>query len=874
MQLIAPFLEVIKSNEVDGPITGDAIMSVIKFMNYKFLEVPEKNAALAIQQIARAATNCLFDSTDSETDEVILSRILKLIQRCVHIPCGALLSRDLIMDFVQTCHKMSIQPRSSALLRKTAESTLIEIVQFVFVTYDLPYKKAMEDALNATLDTPFITEPKKETSVVNDVGSHTNPRGVQFDREDIQIDRTNVSGISAPFGVSTLESLLNYICSYISPRNSINLPHTKLLNINIINSIVEVAGETLKREKRLLKIVQSDLTRFLIHHVTTTNRKLLVAILRVCFNLFTILRGELKFQLEIFMNTIYNVYGRDVKKGDSHTSTSPDDFANREAALEIIVQLCSDPIFVVDLYVEYDCDLRCSNLFEKLVEFLNKFSHPMRGPRGNILDQSLHFLAMDGLIFILNALELRLDIRLDDGQTAEKDILAQSKTLLNELKRRKQLKNVLIAGAERFNQNCADGFDYLQKHGVLPDPLDAKSVAEFLRNTNFLDKSVVGEYMGKSKEFNVEVLKEYCKLFDFKTKSFIDIVREFLESFRMSGEAPVIERIFDLFSIEMYAQNPGIFENLNACFLMCMSVIMLNVEMYNPVIKPERRMTLEKYITNFSGHNGDKTFPEDFLIEIYTSIKENEIKVDDYDSQREITSANWKVKVEKAKLAKKDPNDAVILEAAHLGIYDELLFNVSWKNIYSGLKAVFIDSDETEVLGELMTAITIYGKLATSYNNPQALDTIINTLCERSTILHSSTNTPFETRFAKDKKAQIAAKLMFTLVKQHAGMLRESWKNIFNCLLRLKRVDLLPQSKDIDEVFEKIELSQEFNKDSSSSPFISLVNNLLSWTTADAQDEEKENAMKEICKNLFLECDIEEIIKNDNLRQYIQSLIK
>lgn len=873
---MTPFLDIIQSNEVDGPITGEALLSVVKLLDFNFLDVAPEKAALAIQNVARAATNCLFDSSDRETDEVILSRIIRLIHKCIDLPQSALLSKELIVKLVSSCYKMSIQPHSSPHLRKTAEATLIYIVQKVFVSYNLPWKKSMEDALNANVEAPFAVETEQEEETTLTADSHTNRRGIQFDREEIQIDRTSVSGISAPYGISTLESLLNSFCSNINPRNNTIKPNEHLLSLNVINAIIEVAVLTFMNESRLLKIVRTDLTRYLLDGLKTSDRRLLSTSLRICFNLFTVMRSKLEFQLEIFLNLIYSQFSRRDIKSTESTPVSFDVYANQEAALEIIVQLCNDPNFVVDLYVGYDCDLRSSNLFEKLIGFLNRFCHPTHDHKGVISEQSLHFLAMDGLSYILNALETRLNRRIkNDYSDEDRSILENEKSLLNEMKRKKKVKNVLISGAERFNQHYKEGFSYLQKHGVLPDPLDPVSVAEFFKNTSFLDKTMVGDYLGRLDDFNVEVLKEYCKLFDYRNKPFVDTIRIFIESFRLPGESQIIERILDHFSIELFDKNPGLFANIDCCYLVCMSVIVLNVELHNPNVNDNRRMKLNQYINSLKGQNGEKDLPEEFLVEIYNSIKENEIKVlQDNEGQTDITNAMWKGKIDKFSQKKKDPNDAMIQTAAYLGVYDELLFMESWKDIHVGLKAIFMDSAETEVLGDLMLAITIYGKLAATYNNPQSFDTMVNTLCERSTILHSNTIEPFEVRFARDKKAQIAAKLMFNLAKQHTNVLRESWKNIFNCLLRLKKLDLLPPSKDIDELFEKVESSQELNSDKKSSPFLSLVNNILSWTTSDTQDQEKQSAMKEICKNIFLECDIEEIVKNDNLRQYIQSIIK
>ncbi len=49
-------------------------------------------------------------------------------------------------------------------------------------------------------------------------------------------------------------------------------------------------------------------------------------------------------------------------------------FEQREIALESIVQLLRIPGLVTELYLNYDCDLYCSNLFEDLMKLLSKVS--------------------------------------------------------------------------------------------------------------------------------------------------------------------------------------------------------------------------------------------------------------------------------------------------------------------------------------------------------------------------------------------------------------------------------------------------------------------------------------------------------------------
>lgn len=150
MILIDPFLEVIRSEETSGPITGVALSSVHKFLS-GVITPNLSNAARAMAQIAEAATHCRFEATDPDSDEVVLMRILQVLLACVRSPSGLLLTEDVVYEIVRTCFRMTVQPRLSELLRRCAESTLLEMVQILFTNYNP--KEILDEEEEALLGT-------------------------------------------------------------------------------------------------------------------------------------------------------------------------------------------------------------------------------------------------------------------------------------------------------------------------------------------------------------------------------------------------------------------------------------------------------------------------------------------------------------------------------------------------------------------------------------------------------------------------------------------------------------------------------------------------------------------------------------------------
>jgi len=58
--------------------------------------------------------------------------------------------------------------------------------------------------------------------------------------------------------------------------------------------------------------------------------------------------------------------------GPSRVLVAPARGETRNLILETLTQISGHPSFMVDLYVNYDCDINCENIFERLIDFLTK----------------------------------------------------------------------------------------------------------------------------------------------------------------------------------------------------------------------------------------------------------------------------------------------------------------------------------------------------------------------------------------------------------------------------------------------------------------------------------------------------------------------
>ena len=180
-------------------------------------------------------------------------------------------------------------------------------------------------------------------------------------------------------------------------------------------------------------------------------------------------------------------------------------------------------------------------------------------------------------------------------------------------------------GKKKFNMDPTKGIEFLIEHKLL-NP-SASDIANFLIKTEGLNKSAIGVYLGHKKEFNMQVLDCFVGLHDFTNLILVQALRQFLWSFKLPGEAQIIDRMIEKFAARYHSQNPGVFLSADTAYILSFSVIMLNTNLHNQSIKKEDRMTLEQFIKQNRGINENGDLPQTLLATIYENIKQEPFKV-------------------------------------------------------------------------------------------------------------------------------------------------------------------------------------------------------------------------------------------------------
>ena len=86
--------------------------------------------------------------------------------------------------------------------------------------------------------------------------------------------------------------------------------------------------------------------------------------------------------------------------------------AKKELVLESVTEFCAEPELMVELYVNYDCDLQSTNLFETLCEFLATNAFAKDG-----VYTRLHSQCLEGLLAVVESIGQAFTVHASDDRT-------------------------------------------------------------------------------------------------------------------------------------------------------------------------------------------------------------------------------------------------------------------------------------------------------------------------------------------------------------------------------------------------------------------------------------------------------------------------
>ncbi|XP_038222593.1 Golgi-specific brefeldin A-resistance guanine nucleotide exchange factor 1 [Zerene cesonia] len=514
-----------------------------------------------------------------------------------------------------------------------------------------------EEAPSATEENKEAPKEEIQSEEKEKVEEYVNHRGIRFTAQD---DSLNLQ----PYGLTCIREIFRFLISLCNPLDTQNTSAMVHLGLQLVQVVLEVAADHLASYTSLMYLIKDPLCRNLLSLLDTERISIFALDLQIWFLLFEALRVHLKFQMEAFFKKIIEILSIDTSKAIYELKEI------HHIALENLAQMFRIPGLCTELYLNFDCDVYCTNVFEELTKLLSK----------NVVSSTaynIHSLSLEVLMTIIEAIEIgtsqkekeevadereveRIGVEygrgghvslelggMDDASVVSDHVThdisqyfvggrsARHKPSVElpsdaELDNIKNMKKWVTQGTELFNQKPERGIEFLQEHGVLATPLDPDEVANFLRENPDLDKKMIGEYICKrssrGEDEGPSVLSAFANSFDYSRLRIEQALRLYLETFRLPGEAPLIFLVMEKFAERWHTTNGCPFANTDAAFRLAYAVIMLNMDQHNHNAKKLNvPMTVDDFVRNLRGCNGSGDFPTDMLKEIFYSIKNEEM---------------------------------------------------------------------------------------------------------------------------------------------------------------------------------------------------------------------------------------------------------
>ncbi|NXW81751.1 GBF1 factor, partial [Alopecoenas beccarii] len=980
---LRPFLEVIRSEDTTGPITGLALTSVNKFLSYALIDPSHEGTAEGMENMADAVTHARFVGTDHASDEIVLMKILQVLRTLLLTPVGAHLTNESVCEIMQSCFRICFEMRLSELLRKSAEHTLVDMVQLLFtrlpqfkeepksymgtnmkklkmraggmsesskwkkqkrsprpprhvtkvspgteqppanasnitasgVTFiDAPspsssgssenVSSAVSPATDSGLELSSQTTSKEDLTDLDQVTSlglnagmpsneakvtennhqpelqneslreekiqsasvesipevleectsiaehsdsasvhdmdYVNPRGVRFTQSSQKEGAALV-----PYGLPCIRELFRFLISLTNPHDRHNSEVMIHMGLQLLTVALESAP--IANCQSLLGLVKEELCRHLFQLLSVERLNLYAASLRVCFLLFESMREHLKFQLEMYVKKLMEIITMENPKMP---------YEMKEMALEAIVQLWRIPSFVTELYINYDCDYYCANLFEELTKLLSKNAFPVSGQL-----YTVHLLSLEALLTVIDSTEAHCQAKvLSNIHQQEKEVVKSNVETMNSTKETSNNnERVLSEGksssavsepagacpptsgclmADQMKDGCMElegGSEAAEKSMprkptrfscILPSPQELMQIKnkkkllitgteqfnqkpkkgiQFLQEKNLLatpiDNNEVARWLRENPRLDKKMIGEFVS--DRKN---IDLLESFVGTFSFQGlRLDEALRLY-LEAFRLPGEAPVIHRLLEAF------TEHWRKSNGSPFANSDACFALAYAVimlnTDQHNHNVRKQNVPMTLEEFRKNLKgvnggkdfEQDILEDMYHAIKndEIVMPEEQTGLVKENyiwnvLLHRGATDEGIFLHVPPGSYDHDLFTMTWGPTIAALSYVFDKSLEETIIQKAISGFRKCAMISAHYGFSDVFDNLIISLC-KFTALNSESIENLPAVFGSNPKAHIAAKTVFHLAHRHGDILREGWKNIMEAMLQLFRAELLPKA--------------------------------------------------------------------------------
>uniref|UniRef100_A0A8C3NEX7 Uncharacterized protein n=1 Tax=Geospiza parvula TaxID=87175 RepID=A0A8C3NEX7_GEOPR len=767
-----------------------------------------------IDRIVETICNCF---QGPQTDEGVQLQIIKALLTAVTSPYIEI-HEGTILQTVRTCYNIYLASKN-LINQTTAKATLTQMLNVIFTR--------MEN--QAVSSYYFVSSQMFRVCVVFLIFKETDVSGYQaaarfshvLQKDAFLVFRSLCKLSMKPLGEGP-------------PDPKSHELRSKVVSLQLLLSVLQNAGLVFRTHEMFINAIKQYLCVALSKNGVSSVPDVFELSLAIFLTLLSNFKTHLKMQIEVFFKEIFlNIL-----------ETSSSSFEHKWMVIQTLTRICADAQCVVDIYVNYDCDLNAANIFERLVNDLSKIAQGRSGHELGMTplqELSLRKKGLECLVSILKCMvewskdlyvnpnhqtslgsykpseqEMAEGKCLDTGgrrssvssldstvssgvgsvgtQTAVPDDPEQFEVI-------KQQKEIIEHGIELFNKKPKRGIQYLQEQGMLGTTTE--HLAQFLHQEERLCSTQVGEFLGESSKFNKEVMYAYVDQLDFCGKDFVSALRIFLEGFRLPGEAQKIDRLMEKFAARYIEcnQRQTLFASADTAYVLAYSIIMLTTDLHSPQVK--NKMTKEQYIKMNRGINDSKDLPEEYLSTIYEEIEGKKIAMKETKEYAITTKcskpsvANEKqrrllynlemeqmAKTAKALMEAVSHAKAPFTSATHLD-HVRPMFKLVWTPLLAAYSVGLQNCDDPEVASLCLEGIRCAIRIACIFGMQLERDAYVQALARFSLLTASSSITEMK------QKNIDTIKTLITVAHTDGNYLGNSWHEILKCISQLELAQLI-----------------------------------------------------------------------------------
>ncbi|GJP64511.1 hypothetical protein CLOP_g21489 [Closterium sp. NIES-67] len=317
---------------------------------------------------------------------------------------------------------------------------------------------------------------------------------------------------------------------------------TKALSLELLQALLESVSREFTLNFAFLDSIKMYLCYALVRAAVSPADRIHGLACAIFATLVQRFRESLKAEIGLFFPLV-------VLRSLDSPDISP---AQRLGLLRVLERLTADAQLLADVFVNYDCDLDASNLFERMVTSLERLAQmPVPGiasggaggggggAGGEISPAqvaAIKLAALQCLVNVVHALDKwygkdkppapaaaagggeaegdewkadglgAVDEEEEDEEEEEEREghvakWAAAESQADQFGRAKAHKAAMETAVEKFNMKPEKGLAFLRARGLLA--ADAAATAEFLRSTPGLDKTAIGDYLGHHDDYHL-----------------------------------------------------------------------------------------------------------------------------------------------------------------------------------------------------------------------------------------------------------------------------------------------------------------------------------------------------------------------------------